>query len=849
MGTIRFRHGSQVQFLLFAPDGKTLASASADGTIFVWETATGKELRQFKGRPYGSSSIVFSPDGKTLAFSGEDMSVQFWDLSTGKMLRQFAAPQMSFMSLAISPELKTAAFVCNDQSIRLWDAVAGKELTSIARQQPANGQQAFFGNIIAFSSDSRSIAVGGNDGNRSAVRFWEATTGKELQQWNLPQNNGVMSLLFAPDGKHIAVRDGNQITHINDVLSGKELRQFQGRANFGTYSDAFAPDGKTFASVNGDQIHIEELSTGKETRQFKAHHQGVAALAFSPDGKWLASGGLNNMIRLWETAGGKEHILGGGHRGGIFLTASSPDCSMLATISADYSVRLWDGQTGKELRRFERPVPQNPNINNGWENPLGTGAVVAFARDGKTLAAAWTDGLMQIWDAQSGKVVAKYQDSKGLIATFLTYAPDNNTLAIGRQNGLIQLRDVASGKDKRQIRAFKTQDPNGQMNGWAGINLLAFSRDGKTLAAGGYDSNPMGMARGIGMLPALRILEVATGKERRSLPIKLNNFDALPYAMPFPPGGLGPWGGGIVGGMVWDTYGGVSQGSTSAAFSPDGKYLVLSNGNTIQLWDLAGGKLLRSFSSHQYFSSRIAFSPDGQMLAAAGHDGSLFLWETATGTELGQFDGHRGMVNAVAFGGNAKTIITAGMDSTALVWDVGMLLEQSRQKNIALSPEKLEGLWKDLADADAARADRAIWVLAAAPKLSIPFLESHLRPVASVDTQRIRQLIADLENDLFETRQKASTELEKLGELAEEALQKTLQGQPSPEVRKRAEGILEKIQGPVTAPETIRELRALEVLEKIGSPDALKLLTHLGSGAREARLTRLARESQERSAK
>ena len=126
MGTIRFRHGSQVQFLLFAPDGKTLASASADGTIFVWETATGKELRQFKGRPYGSSSIVFSPDGKTLAFSGEDMSVQFWDLSTGKMLRQFAAPQMSFMSLAISPELKTAAFVCNDQSIRLWDAVAGR---------------------------------------------------------------------------------------------------------------------------------------------------------------------------------------------------------------------------------------------------------------------------------------------------------------------------------------------------------------------------------------------------------------------------------------------------------------------------------------------------------------------------------------------------------------------------------------------------------------------------------------------------------------------------------------------------------------------------------------------------
>jgi WD40 repeat protein len=841
MGTIRFRHGSQVQFLLFAPDGKTLASASADGSIFVWDTATGKELRQFKGRPYGSSSIVYSADSKILAFAGEDMTVQFWDLTTGKMLRQFAGPPMSFMSLAISVNGKIVAFICNDQCIRLWDAVAGKELTSIAHQQPANGQPAFFGNIVAFSPDSKSIAVGGNDGNRTVVRFWEAPTGKELQQWNLAQNTGIMALLFSPDGKNVAVRDGNQITRILDALSGKELRQFQGRANFGTYSDSFAPDGKTFASANGDQIHLEEVSTGKETRQIKANHLGVSALAYSPDGKWLASGGMNNMIRLWETASAKEHVLGGGHRGGIFLTAYSPDGKNIATVSADYSVRLWDADTGMEIRRFERTPPQNPNNNNGGEYPQGNGAGVAFSRDGKTLAAAWTDGLLQIWDWHSGKEIGKFHDSKGQFATFLTFSPDNKTLATGRQDGLIQLRDVATGKELRQIRAFKIQDPNGQVYGACGISLLTYSQDGKTLVAGGYELNPQGMARGMGMTPAIHILEVATGKERRSLPVKLNNFEPLPY-MAFPGGG--GWGG--IGGMVWDVTGGAAPATTAAAFSPEGKFLALSNGNTIHLWDLALGKLVRSFSSHQFFSSRIAFSPNGQLLAAAGTDGTLFLWETATGTQLGQFEGHRGMVNAVAFGADAGTIISAGMDSTALVWDVATLLAQGPVKSSELSPQQLEDLWKDLADADAAKADRAIWTLAASPQTTIPFLKSRLQPVATLDSQRLLQLITDLENDQFDTRQRATLELEKLGELAEAALLRALQGKPSPEVRKRAEGILEKIQGPVTAPDTIRELRALEVLEKITTGESLKLLAHLGTGAPDARLTRLAQESQGR---
>jgi HEAT repeat protein len=163
-----------------------------------------------------------------------------------------------------------------------------------------------------------------------------------------------------------------------------------------------------------------------------------------------------------------------------------------------------------------------------------------------------------------------------------------------------------------------------------------------------------------------------------------------------------------------------------------------------------------------------------------------------------------------------------------------------------LTADDLAALWSDLASDDAAKAYKAIWKLVSGAKQSVPFLAEKLKAAAGVEAQRVEQLIKALDSDKFTEREQAVTELEKLAERAEPALKKLLEGQPSPEARRRAEAILAKLGGPVTSSEQLRTLRAIEALEHIGTPEARQVLEKLATGAAGARETEDARRSVER---
>jgi hypothetical protein len=296
-------------------------------------------------------------------------------------------------------------------------------------------------------------------------------------------------------------------------------------------------------------------------------------------------------------------------------------------------------------------------------------------------------------------------------------------------------------------------------------------------------------------------------------------------------------------------FGGYSTGVTGAAFSPDGNFLALGSGNVVVLWDLARGREVRRFDFSHRPANVFAFSPDGKILAAGTWDGAVGLWEVATGNELAQGSGHRGSVTALAFSPDGKTLVSAGTETTVLFWDVSRLLAEGRRRPPPLSAEKLEALWKGLADADSMRADQAIWALVAAPKQAVPFLRARLRAVPAVDEWRIARLIKDLDSESFEERRQATEELEKLGDLAESALEKVLAGQVALEVRQRAEMLLEKLEKSVSSLEQLRQTRALEMLEHIGTAEARKVLEQLATGAPEARQTRDAQAALERLAR
>jgi len=159
--------------------------------------------------------------------------------------------------------------------------------------------------------------------------------------------------------------------------------------------------------------------------------------------------------------------------------------------------------------------------------------------------------------------------------------------------------------------------------------------------------------------------------------------------------------------------------------------------------------------------------------------------------------------------------------------------------------KELESLWKDLADEDAAKAYRAIWKFVASEQ-SVTFLRKHLEPARGPDPQRLTRLLADLDSKKYPVREKALEELAKLGELAEPGLKRVLEGKPTLEVRQRVERLLEQLEGPIISPDRLRELRAIEALERIGSPEARRLLQDLAKGAPEARLTQEAKAADKR---
>jgi len=268
----------------------------------------------------------------------------------------------------------------------------------------------------------------------------------------------------------------------------------------------------------------------------------------------------------------------------------------------------------------------------------------------------------------------------------------------------------------------------------------------------------------------------------------------------------------------------------------------------VHLWDLATGKKVLQFgrSSSGYWP--VTFSADGKTLATAGEDNRIHLWEVATGGERLRLEGHGGRVQGLLFTDEGRTLISRSDDTTALVWDVTTLRKDERLRPVHLLPLELEERCADLAGADATKAHVASWVLVAAAEDSVPWIKTHLRPAPKADSQRFARLLGDLNSDRFPVREKATAELEELAESAEPALQKTLLGKPTLDVRRRVEQLLERLKGPIPPGQRLQALRAVEVLEHIGMPEAQQILEFLAKGAPEARLTQIAKNSLERRA-
>jgi Tol biopolymer transport system component len=481
----------------------------------------------------------------------------------------------------------------------------------------------------------------------------------------------------------------------------------------------------------------------------------------------------------------------------------------------NHAIVLWDAGTGKE----------RPPVGGRHD------AVVAVAPspDGKTLATAEADGAVRLWEEGSGKVRSQVSEGRAGDAgpRFVAFTPDGKRLAFRGAGGAVVLWDAEAGREVRRIGGTPDEP----------FGCAALSPDGKTLAvADGKNRIRLIDAAGDGKDVFLE------GHEKRIVCLAFSP-DGRTLASAGEDDSLRVWRLGPARSLERATKVEV-RGVTAVGFAPGGKLLATGDEeDIIGLWDAATGKEVRRLFGHPGPVFALAFSPDGCFLASGGYDHAVRLWETASGQEALQLTGHEGSVRAVAFSPDGRTLYSGSDDGVALAWD----LTGRSKAAVALTPAALDNLWEDLVSDEGPAAYRAFWRLAGSPAQGVPYVRDRLKPFVGADARRIARLIADLNDDEFTVREKASAELEKLGQAAAPALKQVTANSAPAEVHRRVEELLGKLTTAVPwERERRRVLRALAVLEKSGDPAARKLLEEAADGAFEAELRQAAREALDR---
>ncbi|KAH6883946.1 vegetative incompatibility protein HET-E-1 [Thelonectria olida] len=528
-------HDGWVMSVAFSPDGKMIASGAWDNTVRFWDVTTGEEKQKLEGHNNAVKAVAFSPDGKTVASASSDKTLRLWDVTTGGE-KTLKGHDDEINAVAFSPDGKTVASASKDNTVRLWDATTGEE------KKKLKGHDGWV-NVVAFSPDRKTMASASDD---RTVRLWDVTTGEEKQK--LEGHDGwVMSVAFSPDGEMMASGAEDNTVRFWDVTTGEEKQKLEGHDGW-VMSVAFSPDGKTVASASYDKtVRLWDATTGKTKQKHEGHDRKVEAVAFSPDGKTVASGSDDKSVRLWDATTGEEKQKLEGHDREVKAVAFSPDGKMVASTSHDNTVRLWDVTTGGE------------KTLKGHDGGINA---VTFSPDGKRVASASFDRTVRLWDATTGEGKLTLKGHNNWVNA-VAFSPDGKTVASVSGDNTVRLWDATTGEGKLTLTGH---------NNW--VKAVAFSPDGKTVASTSYDNT-------------VRLWDVTTGGEK--------------------------------------TLKGHDGGISTVTFSPDGKAVAsASDDKTVRLWDATTGKEKRIFQVDQVLTS-LSFSTDNRYLKTDRGLLSLYL--------------------------------------------------------------------------------------------------------------------------------------------------------------------------------------------------------------------------------
>jgi WD40 repeat protein len=623
------------------------------------------------GHSGGVTSHAISGDGSRIATGGSDGTVKVWDGHSLQELHTLRCHKGDVYRMVIGPNNRLLASYGVDGTVKVWDIRSGKRVNTLRGRfdLPAAtslGISADGNHIVTMTSP---LAWDARTGRSTwTVATWDARTGKVLSSFPF----GFRQVRISTDARHIFDANGT----IWEARTHKELITLEGHPT--TEEVVFSPDGKRIATGGKDRmIRVWDARSGKLQHTLQGHTDFVFALAFSPDGNRIASGSWDGTVKVWHTAQPIALTTLRGHRGWVNSVAFSADGRRI--ISGGYDgVKVWDLRPS-----ISRPTLQVPP---GGSSAVDVGAISA---DGERVVGGW-DKKVMVWDARSGNVLLGMGEHPNFVQS-LAVSSDGSRFAIGstsiRSSGhsIVSVWDVGSGRDP------VTLEGPANYSGWN----LTLSPDGSRIVTVLQDGS-------------MKLWDAHTGRGLFTFPGGPVLYAGLVFShdsqrlVATAPGGTL---------KVWDVHTGKQQHTLRGPSGPfynlvisrDGGHIVASSADgIIWVWDGHSGKAIHTFRTRATFIDEVVISPDGRHVVSVGREGALQVWDTRSGKERWP-RWNPGKTRGVAISADGNRLATGGQDGFVRVWNF------RTGKELLTLRGNQEGTWKMAFNPDGSRLVSLGW--------------------------------------------------------------------------------------------------------------------------------------------